>query len=260
MQGKSKKAFKKNVEIEMESGKPQKQSLAIAFDVQRRNRKKMAFGGKAEATNEPSVPKAKPDDRRLNKEDYMGPNWAGGPDPKRVPQVAGPSKDEYMANHFAKGGAVNPSLQQAREDGEVCTHCEGTGRYGKASENTNAPSVPGRKPEDRTIPESEYMAGHFAHGGEIDEPNHASVAEAILAKRRFNNMYSDGGEVDIEPNAYEGPGTDMSFNENAIKKELYDDGQLSSQPRDSNLRSEELEDENDHIGKIRAKIKSKRGY
>lgn len=45
IQGKSKKAFKKNVEIEMHAGKPQKQSLAIAFSVQRKNRKRMAHGG-----------------------------------------------------------------------------------------------------------------------------------------------------------------------------------------------------------------------
>ena len=43
IKGKSQKAFKKNVETEMESGKPQKQSLAIAYDIQRhaQKRKKM---------------------------------------------------------------------------------------------------------------------------------------------------------------------------------------------------------------------------
>lgn len=47
MQGRSKKAFSKNVETEMEHGKPMKQSLAIAYDVKRKNskRKKMAKGG-----------------------------------------------------------------------------------------------------------------------------------------------------------------------------------------------------------------------
>lgn len=46
MQSKSKKAFSKNVEIEMEHGKPQDQSLAIAYSVKRKNsRKKMAEGG-----------------------------------------------------------------------------------------------------------------------------------------------------------------------------------------------------------------------
>jgi hypothetical protein len=47
MSGKSKKAFSKNVETEMDAGKPQKQSLAIAYNINRQNtpRKKMAAGG-----------------------------------------------------------------------------------------------------------------------------------------------------------------------------------------------------------------------
>lgn len=46
-QGKSKKAFEHNVKTEVESGKPVKQSLAIAYDIKRRNSKKMAEGGTA---------------------------------------------------------------------------------------------------------------------------------------------------------------------------------------------------------------------
>jgi hypothetical protein len=47
IQGKSKKAFSKNVEKEMDAGKPQPQSLAIAYNVKRKNemKKKMAQGG-----------------------------------------------------------------------------------------------------------------------------------------------------------------------------------------------------------------------
>ena len=45
LKGKSKKAFGKNVETEMEHGKPQKQALAIAFKMKQRS-KKMAEGGK----------------------------------------------------------------------------------------------------------------------------------------------------------------------------------------------------------------------
>jgi len=49
MPGKSRKAFSKNVETEMDAGKPQKQSLAIAYSVKNRSpkRKKMADGGAA---------------------------------------------------------------------------------------------------------------------------------------------------------------------------------------------------------------------
>lgn len=53
-----------------------KPSLAIAFSVQKRG-KKMAKGGMvkgAEATQEPAVPMAKPDNSRPAKDDYMGDN------------------------------------------------------------------------------------------------------------------------------------------------------------------------------------------
>lgn len=47
MKSKSKKAFSDNVATEMDSGKPQKQALAIAYSVKRRApKKKMAQGGK----------------------------------------------------------------------------------------------------------------------------------------------------------------------------------------------------------------------
>lgn len=48
LKGKSKKAFSKNIETEMDAGKPQKQALAIAYSVKRRSPKKMAKGGKVE--------------------------------------------------------------------------------------------------------------------------------------------------------------------------------------------------------------------
>ena len=46
--GKSKKAFSENVATEMEHGKPQKQALAIAYDVMRKAGHKMAKGGMCE--------------------------------------------------------------------------------------------------------------------------------------------------------------------------------------------------------------------
>lgn len=45
MHGKSEKAFSKNVATEMDAGKPQKQSLAIAYSIKRKAQKKMAHGG-----------------------------------------------------------------------------------------------------------------------------------------------------------------------------------------------------------------------
>lgn len=82
IKGKSKKAFSHNVASEMDAGKPQDQSLAIAYNMKRKNSKKMAYGGMAENDAEPSMPQAKPDNMR-------------------------PAEDEYMADHFAKGGMAD---------------------------------------------------------------------------------------------------------------------------------------------------------
>jgi hypothetical protein len=52
IQGKSKKAVGENIKTEMAAKKPQKQSIAIALSVQRKNKKKMAHGGLADAKHE----------------------------------------------------------------------------------------------------------------------------------------------------------------------------------------------------------------
>lgn len=50
--GKSQKSFDHNVKAEMNSGKPPKQSLAIAYAIKRRAMKKMASGGMVKAPSE----------------------------------------------------------------------------------------------------------------------------------------------------------------------------------------------------------------
>lgn len=51
LKSKSKKAFSHNVETEMDSGKPQKQALAIAYSMKKKA-KKMAMGGMASSCTE----------------------------------------------------------------------------------------------------------------------------------------------------------------------------------------------------------------
>lgn len=59
----SKKAFKENVEQEMEAGKPKDQSLAIAYSIKRKNRKKMAKGGEARNESAASEQRPMPEER-----------------------------------------------------------------------------------------------------------------------------------------------------------------------------------------------------
>lgn len=120
IKSKSKQAFKQNMEAEINSGKPQAQSLAIAYATKRSasKKKKMAYGGMAEQDGNPGTPKAKVDNKRLPEDEYMADHFAyggmaeedGNPGtPKRKPDDRRLPEDEYMADHFAKGGEVEPS-------------------------------------------------------------------------------------------------------------------------------------------------------
>lgn len=80
MHGKSKKAFEKNIKTEIKHGKPQKQALAIAYDVQRRSKpkKKMAEGGRVESESENPAVKSLQDAFGIKPEKkYMGGKIAG---------------------------------------------------------------------------------------------------------------------------------------------------------------------------------------
>lgn len=103
IQGKSKKAFQHNMKAEMDAGKPQDQSLAISYSIQRKNKKKMYEGGvvsqeRAEEDMEPAVP--------MRKSERMG-----------------PPEDEYMSDHFSEGGSVADEIMRKKkmyaEGGEV---------------------------------------------------------------------------------------------------------------------------------------------
>lgn len=168
IQSRSKKAMSKNIEAEMDAGKPQKQSIAIAYSVQKKNKaKKMAQGGMAE---EPK--------------DTVG-------------SIIG---------------------------------------------------YPGSPPV------------HKAHGGMINqgEDTAKSMVDSIMSKRK---AMSAGGMADIEENSEETPASLSPYdddNSEAAEKELYDDGQLSEQPMDSNEHGDEIEkDSNDMVSIIRRKMKSR---
>lgn len=63
MKSKSKKAMSKNIEAEMNAGKPQKQSVAIAYSIMRRaKKKKMAKGGLIHPEDEKSNMEARIDE------------------------------------------------------------------------------------------------------------------------------------------------------------------------------------------------------
>lgn len=226
MKSASKKAFGKNVETEMEAGKPQKQSLAIAFSTQRHNKKKkMAYGGKAEADGAVDPAPRKPDDKRL-------------------------PEDEYMAGHFADGGEVDNDAEESPEVKAAAT---------QEQDDIN------RSIADRTRARQAEGKPGYAKGGAVhpmdlmsDDERATSIADAILAKRK---KMADGGMVDMDNKESDDNAFD-DLNMDAVKKESYDDDQLSPQPMDSNETGDDREDESenhmDMVSAIRRKLAAKR--
>jgi hypothetical protein len=282
----SKKAFKKNVEVEMESGKPQKQSLAIAFSVQRKNKRKMAHGGpvkagrpggESENTNEPKIhPGANGQYEAPPAKEFMAKKFPTG---SATPQNSGshaPGKVQYMGKE-----AADPLFMA--EGGVACAHCQGTGMYGGMSENTNEPHLEpgatghysavkkemydGDKEQGGFNPhesykhpsEEEYMDDRmpaYAHGG--------SIAERIRSEQKFKSLDEEGNIDDPFDNGEgisqfqeEGPAVRQKYNSYARNYNQGDDRQISKQPMESkgDEREEESENKQDRVGAIRKKLK-----
>lgn len=184
IQSKSKKAMSENIEKEMDAGKPQKQSIAIAYNVQRKNKKKMADGGNVEA--ESSVEKGMKSIR-----DAFGPKPQPKPSPKQL----------------AHGGEIHPS---------------------------------------------DLMS---------DEERSESIADAIMHKRK---MASGGEVVDLEENSEEeGRSPYDEQNAEIADEPIYDDSQISAQPKDSKEMGDSREKSSGEphslANSIRRKMRAKRG-
>lgn len=118
IQGKSKKSFSKNIKAEMKSGKPQDQSLAIAYSVKRKNsRKKMAEGGKPSLLDQASD--------AVNRAISKSGNYAGSADTAktRIKNLTPEEQSDAMFEQrqkngrpasFADGGVVNESAKSER--------------------------------------------------------------------------------------------------------------------------------------------------
>jgi hypothetical protein len=244
-QSSSKQAFSKNVETEMKSGKPQDQSLAIAYNVKRKNmRKKKAQGGLIDAK----------DEKRTDADE---------------------SKDIEM---LASGGEVEIDFDSEKraniddQDSDVEMNML-EGKRARSGQEINAKSERRADIDDSRDGRDLDM---YAEGGEIDFHDEMranadnasddremdmltdSIADSIIRKRK---MMAEGGQVDLEANSREDKNNEDDMSHEALLKEQYDDSQLSPQPRDSNEHGHELSDEDAHsmVEAIRRKLRAKRG-
>lgn len=238
----SKKAVGKNIKAEESSGKSPKQSIAIALNVQRRNkRKKMADGGTISAASEK---RPMPEDKHLDAHAIASADAAHSPEEDFVTEERAsidlklsPRERAMIERHrMAQGGSVSESfVDEAR------------------------PSIHDTYADQRDIDDQDSFSSRVPFAlddGETDVDSQDMIG-TIMAKRK---KMADGGMVDLDSNEEEQPNSYYQRNEDAALKENYDsDMDDVSQSDDSSL-GDELEDEDSHdmVDKIRKSIKSKR--
>lgn len=108
---KSKKAVGKNIEAEMKAGKPQKQSIAIALDIQRRapkKKKKMAEGGKV---NESAASEHRPSTEETDKDSKEVSKNSGNKSPKHDSWTDKSTETQAQSNNGRKVKPIkHPSM------------------------------------------------------------------------------------------------------------------------------------------------------
>jgi hypothetical protein len=176
---------------------------------------------------------------------------------------------------LAEGGepmSLDEAQEQARQDQESAR---------SEHEDEREKSMPARTPmKGKIIHEDDLM---MAEGGMIDldeqeDEKHASIAAAIMAKKRREMQSSDsdedrmvmmaeGGQVDLSRNADEDPNEEDQMSFEALKKENYSESagldQLDS-PMDSSEHGDErehdAENKHDMVSAIRRKMASRRQF
>lgn len=298
IQGASKKARQKNIETEMEANPApadRKQNLAIAYAVQKKNRrKKMAQGGLVEANTEkrPMPDQSKPNKRpgaskempsatreqmttendardSLDETMLRGAATQHGQEisddtsePEGMTDINKARSDRNM-NMMADGGQIKrkQELMDSFSSHELRAHADEKDARSQSmlnqsldmSKNTETARQAHMSPGN-SQPQREAMA---------PDEDYASIADAIIAKKRKAKMMAAGGMVDLEANSEEDPNNEDQMSFEANGKEQYDLDQLSSQPEDSNETGDEREDdaENQHdmVSSIRKKMKKRYG-
>lgn len=236
IRGKSKKAFSKNVEAEMHAGKPQKQSLAIAFSVKRKAPKKMAQGGKvppsAKLESRPSADEQDMSELSRNRGDKPAreDNWTDQP---TVKQAQKPSITRLSQPRIVGSDAFSV---RRREDVE----------QDKDAMDSMAPSSPKDQPQARDNEEEATK-----HGDEVPALHMKRMAEGGKINDRVSMRDAEMDEVE-HPEGLESDDDDMSPSEDEIMSNhmqaLARGGEVSPEP----------EEEMEHHDSIAAAIMARR--
>jgi hypothetical protein len=264
MHGKSKKAFEHNLKAEMHAGKPQDQSLAIAYSIKRKaQHKKMAEGGSVKDEKRP-MPEQMHEDkaevmRNNSKASLKQAGWTDQPtvtqaqSKPRVQAIKHPKiassgvfqtklynqEDDLMDSDAPASDKEQPDKdyneKKARKSGPdvPALHMK---KMAKGGMINNAVSMHEAEEEDddqKRPPMADYMEDHdaaqYAEGGEVDneaEIEHAaSIAAAIMAKRKKEAIGAHS-DSDIDHEMYMAEGGEVDLSENADEEPNHED-QLS---------------------------------
>jgi hypothetical protein len=238
-----------------------KQSLAMAYEMKRKSKKRMAKGGmidESAATEKRPMPEEKDKDahevaRNMAKKALVDSKATDRPELKQARHglKTTPLKHPKMVH----SDVLSARLRDEEDDLEMSA----------------APASPMEQPSEELDEKEAKKSGpsvpalemkKMAEGGEIEDEeeleHEADIASAVMAKRR---RMAKGGEVDLSENAMEQPNDFDELNEDALK-ENYDEELMDvTQPEDSNEHSPEHDMENVHdediISAIRSRMKKR---
>lgn len=210
----SKKALKKNIEVEMEAHpakKDRKQDLAIAFSVQRKNKaKKMAEGGSVSASDEKRpMPDQKADDSKMVSRNAVDKpahddSWT---DRSTVAQAQKPSLTRLSQPKMVGSDAFSVrSREEADKDlmrmdsmPPESPKAQPPGMYNEEEASKKGPSVPALKM--KRMAEGGHVSLEIGKGPEEDELEHPEGLEEDadqMSPARDEYMaghFADGGPV-----------------------------------------------------------------
>lgn len=244
----SKKSVGKNIKTEMEHGKPQKQAIAIALSVQRKNKqKKMAQGG---------VLSAKDEKRPMPENEYNDSKENSRAHSSKMEQLS--AANEVRPSHDQEfNDKKSASKVHLRQDGPQAGNWKNDFMRGIDDADTPEEFMM-MMSRGGHIPSPDMESMHDIDLPVIDEDDHDMIAELM-----YRRHMADGGEVDLDLNAEEQPNFYYKRNEDEVLKENYDeDMDDMSQPEDSNEHADEREsdEENEHddVENIRRRMKSRK--
>lgn len=200
----SKKAFSKNIETEMAEGKPQKQSIAIAYSMKRKaGKKKMAEGG---AVNESAATEHRPSIEEHDKDAAMVSRNSGNKAPKNDSWT---DKSTVTQAQMNNGRSVKP----IKRPGMVPTNAFSTRMYDEeadlqSSAKTGNPDAQPPKHDDEEGPdrqgprvsdeEHQHNNGRkaYAKGGSVSGAHDEDSAEHYPGKPMVDMEYGSSPEED----------------------------------------------------------------